>query len=408
MKILKLKKVILSMTMILVMIMANTQSVFATSNNGGNEEKPPQYDVTINIIPASGWHKNNSRVNVLVQDNKNTGTFRVSKIEAKVGNNGAWEDITTKKYIEVSEKCTVYVQVTDAYGTVYTQSRYISGYDTTPPSFNCAIKDGVLTVEAYDTESGIAEIYINGYKFTRLKDGKLTIRLQKFDASYTNFTIKVVDNSGNESESYTIENPYYNDGTDKDDKSNPAESLPDSSAATNKGDSVGNITSITDETGKDISKEVNKKQFYLVTTKEGQTFYIIIDTSNVGQVIDDGEVSNGTVYFLTNISNNDLLNITTDEEQTLPINSVATGNAIDYNSVSEEIETTDNSKNKTKKTKEKKSDGTLWIILIVIGVGAVVVIVKMKNGKGGKMQSDEELYGENNIQYDDYEEDVED
>ena len=36
----------------------------------------------------------------------------------------------------------------------------------------------------YDTESGVKKVYVNEYSFTPDENGVVTVRLQKFDASY--------------------------------------------------------------------------------------------------------------------------------------------------------------------------------------------------------------------------------
>ena len=55
------------------------------------------------------------------------------------------------------------------------------------------------------------------------------------------------------------------------------------------------------------------KEFYTIEAASGKVFYLIIDR--------DGEEE--VVYFLTEITENDLLNVTTDNSETLPKNSAA-------------------------------------------------------------------------------------
>ena len=55
------------------------------------------------------------------------------------------------------------------------------------------------------------------------------------------------------------------------------------------------------------------KEFYTIEAASGKVFYLIIDR--------DGEEE--LVYFLTEITENDLLNVTTDNSETLPKNSAA-------------------------------------------------------------------------------------
>ncbi len=60
------------------------------------------------------------------------------------------------------------------------------------------------------------------------------------------------------------------------------------------------------------------KEFYTIQTATDKVFYLIIDR--------DGEEE--TVYFLTEITENDLLNTTSDNSETLPKNSAALESAI--------------------------------------------------------------------------------
>lgn len=398
----KVKKILLCFLLVFTMIlMYGSSVVFATenskteeSNNEDNKTNPPVYDVTVKIVPEKGWLVSTTKVNIKVIDNKNTGTFRLKKLEAKIGVNGTWQDITEDGYIEVAENCTVYAQATDSYGTVYSQMRYLDGYDTTPPTFNAAVNNGVLTVEAHDTESGVDCIYINGYKFTPNKKGKLTVRLQKFDATYANFSIYVTDNSGNESEPFIIENPYYkpDTGDEDDDSPNPSDSLPSDATANETGESSAQITSVTDENGDDISEEVDGKQFYSVVTKNGQQFYIVIDMTG-GEYFEGSPDSpasgDGTVYFLTNISNNDLLNVTSDGEVTLPYNSQAANNSIDDEAVSNNDEdTTENTTEEETEKEEKKSSNDSFIYIVIGIIAFVVIIVVFRRKKSGKTKTD--------------------
>ena len=219
----------------------------------------------------------------------------------------------------------------------------LAGKDT----LNAAVSDGLLTVQAVDKESGIKVIYVNGYEFTDgITNGTLNIRLSQFDAGYEYFTITAMDQAGNVSEVYKTKNPYYKD-PNSDDDSNPAEQLPASAQATNPSsatanvtqhtqtDSNGNTTSQTPKTPEeqkreefaraDAEEEAMKdaesegedmnlgKEFYTIQAASGKVFYLIIDR--------DGEEE--VVYFLTEITENDLLNVTSDNSETLPKNSAA-------------------------------------------------------------------------------------
>lgn len=303
-------------------------------------------NVSIKIRQPDEWHNDAVSVSFSVKDTADTGNFEIAKVEAKVGQNGSWIDVTEEKKLRISENCTVYVLVTDQKGNTYEKNRAIKCFDTVKPTLNAAVSDGLLSIQVHDTDSGAKAVYVNGYEFTDLTGGTLNIRLQQFDAGYEYFTISAMDNAGNMSEVYKTKNPYYKDSADTSD-GNSAEQLPESANPTKPGsatgtvtehtktDSNGNTTSQTSpaeqkkqamkeaaeaESGKTESTEKSGqgKEFYTIQTATEKVFYLIIDR--------DGEEE--MVYFLTEVTENDLLNATSDNSETLPKNSAALESAI--------------------------------------------------------------------------------
>ena len=306
-------------------------------------------NVKITISTPSGWHNDTTKVHISVEDVAHSGNFSIKTVQAKVAQNGSWTDITEDMYVEISENATVYVLVTDQRGKTYEKNRYIRCFDFTKPTLNAAVSDGLLSVQAHDMDSGIKAVYVNGYEFTELTNGVLNIRLQQFDAGYQYFTISAMDNAGNMSEVYKTANPYYTDPekTDGNEK-NPAEQLPVNAQATKPSSATAQVTehTKTDSDGNTVSenslaeqkkqamaeaaasekkeeagekeKSETGKEFYTIQTASEKVFYLIIDR--------DGEEE--VVYFLTEVTENDLLNVTADNSDTLPQNSAALESAI--------------------------------------------------------------------------------
>ena len=305
-------------------------------------------NVSIKIRQPEEWHNDIVSVSFSVKDTADTGNFEIAKIEAKVGQNGSWTDVTEEKKLRISENCTVYVLVTDQKGNTYEKNRAIKCFDTVKPTLNAAVSDGLLSIQVHDTDSGAKAVYVNGYEFTDLTGGTLNIRLQQFDAGYEYFTISAMDNAGNMSEVYKTKNPYYKDPADESDE-NPAEQLPVNAEATKPGSATGTVTehTKTDSNGnttsqtssaeqkkqamaeadasekaknedKDSKQSEQGKEFYTIQTALDKVFYLIVDR--------DGEEE--MVYFLTEITENDLLNATSDNSETLPKNSAALESAI--------------------------------------------------------------------------------
>jgi hypothetical protein len=145
------------------------------------------------------------------------------------------------------------------------------------------------------------------------------------------------------------------------------------------------------------------KEFYTIQTASEKIFYLVIDR--------DGE--DEKVYFLTEVSENDLLNTTTDNSETLPKNSAALESAIptkdsalsnnnadttgDKTQGAESVEdSTEDSTEDTSEPKEDtaKADGS-GFTYILIGIAAVAVIgvvyvVKSKKKKENFIDEDED------------------
>lgn len=405
--------------------------------------------VKITIATPTGWHNDTTKVHISVEDTRKSGNFTIQKVQAKVAQNGSWTDITEDMYVEISENSTIYVQVTDQKGKTYEKNRYIKCFDFTKPTLNAAVSDGLLSIQAHDTDSGIKAIYVNGYEFTEHTNGALNIRLQQFDAGYQYFTISAMDNAGNISEIYKTANPYYTDPETKDsNEKDPAEQLPVDASATKpssataqvtehtKTDSNGNTISetgtgtgtsstkqspgagdTTDSTDKSSESSTSEqgKEFYTIQTASEKVFYLVIDR--------DGDEEK--VYFLTEVSENDLLNTTSDNSETLPKNSAALESAIPVKDAALDNNNTDATGNKKQdaetveenteesteegsepETTEQKPDGSGFSYLIM-GIAAaavigVVYVIKAKKKKENFIDDDEDELE------DDYEEDYDD
>ena len=411
-------------------------------------------NVKITISTPSGWHNDTTKVHISVEDVAHSGNFSIKTVQAKVAQNGSWTDITEDMYVEISENATVYVLVTDQRGKTYEKNRYIRCFDFTKPTLNAAVSDGLLSVQAHDMDSGIKAVYVNGYEFTELTNGVLNIRLQQFDAGYQYFTISAMDNAGNMSEVYKTKNPYYKDPADESDE-NPAEQLPVNAEATKPGSATGTVTehTKTDSEGNTVSqtpqeqkkqamaeadaaekaesgdkdteneKSGQGKEFYTIQTATDKVFYLIIDR--------DGEEE--LVYFLTEITENDLLNATSDNSETLPKNSAALESAIpteggalpnnngelpeDQEQAEENIEDEENAEDteNTEETEpeEKASEPNPMVSYILMGALAIAFIggayyFKVVRKKKEDFIEDEDEDEEEDEEYENEEEDPED
>ena len=408
--------------------------------------------VKITIATPTGWHNDTTKVSVSVEDTVKSGNFTIQKVQAKVAQNGSWTDITEDMYVEISENSTIYVRVTDQKRKTYEKNRYIKCFDFTKPTLNAAVSDGLLSIQAQDTDSGIKAIYVNGYEFTEHTNGALNIRLQQFDAGYQYFTVSAMDNAGNISEIYKTANPYYTDPETKDsNEKDPAQQLPVDASATKPGSATAQVTehTRTDSNGNTISEtgtgtgtsstkqspdtgdttdsaekssesstSEQGKEFYTIQTASEKVFYLGIDR--------DGDEEK--VYFLTEVSENDLLNTTSDNSETLPKNSAALESAIPVKDAALDNNNTDATGNKKQdaetveentgesteegsepETTEQKQEGSGFAYLILgiasAAVIGVVYVIKAKKKKENFIDDDEdELEDDYEEEYDDEEE----
>ena len=244
------------------------------------------------------------------------------------------------------------------------------------PTLNASISDRSLSVNA-ESEKGIKAIFINGYEFENSGNGNLKIKLTQFDAGYEKFYIYAVDTEEVASDIYEIENPYYDKNTK--DSVNPADELPTDVLPSEPSSATG-----------EISEHVRSgdREFYQIETRGGRTFYLIVD------MLGDED----KVYFLTEISERDLLNATDDTSETLPRNSAIPQDAIPgegvvtNNNVKEttmetvfgnkEVETP--KKNSISFSTGKSSSISTYAIMGGLGVAFFVAVLLIKKKKRRK------------------------
>ena len=175
-----------------------------------------------------------------------------------------------------------------------------------------------------------------------------------------------------------------------------------SSATAKQSPSTGDTSKDADQSSDSQTTEKGK-EFYTIQTASEKVFYLVIDR--------DGE--DEKVYFLTEVSENDLLNTTTDNSETLPKNSAALESAIptkDSALSNNNADTTgektqgaesveDSTEDSTEDTSEPKEDtakadgsGFTYILMGIAAVAVigVVYVVKSKKKKENFIDEDED------------------
>lgn len=384
-----LKKGLLAATTIFCLTspLLQMQSVFAAENT----------TPVISIEKPDGWKQGETTVSISVDASHMPEGFSVAKIEAKAGKDGSWQDVTGNGSISIDGNKTVYVRVTDGDGNVYEQNRSIKCYDTEKPTLSASLTDGVLTIQGNDTVSGIASVTVNGTTYTDLKDGMLRVQLTQKDFTTKQIEITVTDGAGNTSEKYVLQNPYYEWAVKQAEKQKAASDsnggmatttsaetgtaeattapLPQDAQASQPTDAKGTVDERTvtgieeqlaqeGETADTVTKTGTEdtKEFYTISTKSGKIFYLIVDNSK----------AQDNVYFLTEVSEKDLMNFTLSDSVTLPeVDTVYAEpeKQTEEETTAEPTDTPEKEEEEVQMPEEKNSAGTYLLIgLAVAGV----------------------------------------
>ena len=309
----------------------------------------PEYQVQVEDI--SGYYNEPVDLTIRVEDVGGTGW---QKLEASLSPDDTDQrtDLTEALLLNgmatytVSENCTVYFFITDPEGTEHTGTYLVSCFDYDSPKAQAGIRGSLLRVEANDALSGVRGIYVNDCLYTTLEDGVLELWIENCTDEPL-FYIQAVDRLGNESGYVVISNPFYEEpveempeetpkeepekdcSKDCDCRNQAAETVPTQPSAPITGTaSTTNInvaqsgTTASDKADEPVTIEQGKgftenggavtrdllydkytnKQFITVETRNGETFYLVIDYDKPT----DEEGEQYETYFLNLVDEADL------------------------------------------------------------------------------------------------------
>lgn len=223
-----------------------------------------------------------------------------------------------------------------------------TGSDTTPPTLTAALTDDKLAVEASDDMSGVEAVYVDDTRINSLVNGKGTVALKDYAGDGKKVTVYAVDYSGNRSKEVKLDNPYYEEPAQTQAASSAAPQssggetqaapsqtpAPSPSANNASGNSESSQAAETPSTSQEETEDSSEssdtedetesavpegaftpegtgtvldsateqeddKQFYTITTADGNVFYLIID----------GKRDSENVYFLNGVTEEDLLSL---------------------------------------------------------------------------------------------------
>uniref|UniRef100_UPI00359C507E DUF4366 domain-containing protein n=1 Tax=Faecalicatena contorta TaxID=39482 RepID=UPI00359C507E len=321
-------------------------------------------------IPA-GWHNAPVTVTVRIRDKNNAGWQRV---EAALRETAERTDLTEQlahdglaRYT-VPDNGIVFFFVTDPYGTEHKKELTVSCMDFEAPRLRAGVSGTLLRVEAADTLSGIAGVYVNDELYTTLQNGEFSVRIDK-NTRDSHFYIMGVDNAGNRTGYLVIANPFYEKETpvpsptpeqhsthcpaDCDCRKQPSGNTGSNGGNTGAGkpsnasgstekpaaaqtpaaaepakaqEPAGTAAPVAIEKGTGFSQngsavtrdllydKYTNKQFIAVETRNGHTLYLVIDYDK--PLDEDGE--RYETYFLNLVDESDLLALI-DREDSAPV-----------------------------------------------------------------------------------------
>ena len=337
--------------------------------------------------------------------------------------------------------------------------------DTTPPKLAASLDGDTLKVESSDDNSGVEAVFVDGNRINSLTNGAASVTLKDYAGTEKQVSVYAQDYAGNRSKTVKFENPYYeepaptekpaaatqqnqggtaakpvqaqaaspgstnsnagnsnsgngsNTGTNTgaNDGGNTASGTnggsPDSQEETESASAIPDGAFTPEGTGTVLDTatgEDGDKQFYTITTEEGNVFYLIID----------GKRDGNNVYFLNGVTEADLMALAEKSEDTMsaiPAEDVCTctekcaagevdtacpvcKNDLKGCAGKEKPAETEEPAQAEQPKKDKGSAGTIIFIIIALlaagGVGYYVKIVRPKQQAEDDEDSLDDGYGE--------------
>ena len=328
-------------------------------------EPVPEGAYKITVLSPAKWQKDKATAKINIVDANGTGW---ANIRIVVATENGWQtvvdgdDQSAGYAVELRENATIHVSITDHAGNVQAKSEAISCFDSTPPTVKAGVSGEVICIEATDSISGVAAVYVNGHKL-KYSGTTLDANIREYADGKQQIAIYAVDLAGNVSQKVYVKNPFYgrDDSSSSSSDSKPsATKKPSSGSAktTPKPTATPMPTDVPQATmqpqttaapdidalyallaqlaggaetgepteGKPFSmggnmktvdllySKATNKQFITVQTRKGETYYLVIDYDK--PLDKDGEQYE--TYFLNLVDDRDLFGVVSKDEQPTP------------------------------------------------------------------------------------------
>ena len=130
-------------------------------------EPMPEGAYKITVVSPAKWQKDRATAKINIVDVNGTGW---ANIRIVVATENGWQtvvdgdDQSASYSVELRENAMIHVSITDHAGNVQAKSEAISCFDSTPPIVKAGVSGEVICIEATDSTSGVAAVYVNGHK----------------------------------------------------------------------------------------------------------------------------------------------------------------------------------------------------------------------------------------------------
>ena len=325
----------------------------------------PEGAYKITVVSPAKWQKDRATAKINIVDVNGTGW---ANIRIVVATENGWQtvvdgdDQSASYSVELRENATIHVSITDRAGNVQAKSEAISCFDSTPPTVKAGVSGEVICIEATDSISGVAAVYVNGHKL-KYSGTTLDANIREYADGRQQIAIYAVDLAGNASQKVYVKNPFYgkDDSGSSGNDSKPSATKKPSSGGTKTTPKPTATPMPTDvpqatmqpqttaapdidalyallvqlaggaETGEPtegkpfsmggnmktvdlLYSKATNKQFITVQTRKGETYYLVIDYDK--PLDKDGEQYE--TYFLNLVDDRDLFGVVSKDEQPTP------------------------------------------------------------------------------------------
>ena len=174
-------------------------------------EPVPEGAYKITVVSPAKWQKDKATAKINIVDVNGTGW---ANIRIVVATENGWQtvvdgdDQSAGYAVELRENATIHVSITDHAGNVQAKSEAISCFDSTPPAVRAGVSGEVICIEATDSTSGVAAVYVNGHKL-KYSGTTLDANIREYADGRQQIAIYAVDLAGNVSQKVYVKNPFY-------------------------------------------------------------------------------------------------------------------------------------------------------------------------------------------------------